>query len=329
MRAGSQAVRRRFCVAQIINLRLRGIGLARFRWLPVFLCCSGCFQAYIPGNQLPPAQISIQSPSDRPTLALVVNVSTYHSGIEIPFDDVVSRVTESSGFADDFSIKSRRTKRGIILDTAEISADFEITMVLHFGEERDNLWSLPLCFASLFIFPFVTTTPVYLDAVVRNSGGRIVGSYALEDSYRSLTGFSILPSFLWLRRGIDVGEGIIKNLLLSLYQEIECHGVLLTDRSRSQAIPGCPETSPVEASDNRGAIKSSGMVPFEVGDTVYTRANQVGLWSEPSTSSEKILLERGHRVKIIDKQGNWCHVEDDADTEGWVSCVFLASEKPH
>jgi hypothetical protein len=66
----------------------------------------------------------------------------------------------------------------------------------------------------------------------------------------------------------------------------------------------------------------------KVGDTTYVRANQVNLWSEPTTSSEKIFLEPGRRLKIIDKRAQWCRVEDDSGIDGWTSCVFLTASEP-
>jgi hypothetical protein len=68
--------------------------------------------------------------------------------------------------------------------------------------------------------------------------------------------------------------------------------------------------------------------PVKVGDTTYVRANQVSLWAEPTTSGEKILLERGRRLKITDKRAQWCRVEDDSGIDGWTSCVFLTASEP-
>ena len=70
----------------------------------------------------------------------------------------------------------------------------------------------------------------------------------------------------------------------------------------------------------------------EVGHTGYVARNQVPLWSAPMTSSEaserRAFLDRDQPVKLIEEKDQWCHVEDDAGSDGWIRCVFLTASTP-
>ena len=67
---------------------------------------------------------------------------------------------------------------------------------------------------------------------------------------------------------------------------------------------------------------------FQAGDTCYVHPNYVSFWLEPTASSEKRILDRGRRMRILGRRCNWCHVEDAFGRQGWVSCVFLNASKP-
>ena len=64
----------------------------------------------------------------------------------------------------------------------------------------------------------------------------------------------------------------------------------------------------------------------EAGDTRYVARNYVSLWLEPTPSSNegwRILVNRGQPLKILGRRCQWCRVEDNVGTKGWVACVFL------
>ena len=67
-----------------------------------------------------------------------------------------------------------------------------------------------------------------------------------------------------------------------------------------------------------------------VGHMRYVARNYVSLWIEPHTASldaERVMVDRGQPLKMLGRRCQWCRVEDDAGTIGWVACVFLASER--
>ena len=74
--------------------------------------------------------------------------------------------------------------------------------------------------------------------------------------------------------------------------------------------------------------KSRTFLP-RMGETGYVTRNLAALWSAPTTSSErKAFLDRDQRVKFLERKDQWCHVEDDSGSDGWISCVFLTASEP-
>ena len=84
-----------------------------------------------------------------------------------------------------------------------------------------------------------------------------------------------------------------------------------------------PETScePSRASTNANAAASS---------TRFVARNYVSLWLEPSASSKeaRMSLDHAQQVEILAKRCQWCRVEVDPTTKGWVACVFLDLDEP-
>ena len=112
-------------------------------------------------------------------------------------------------------------------------------------------------------------------------------------------------------------------------------------RTRPGAMPGAPDyfileggtatmcfPDPPTCKSVREQQTGGEADPVKVGDMAYVRPNDVSLWSEPTTSSKRTLLERGQRLKIVDKQTQWCRVENDIGREGWTPCVFLTTKEP-
>jgi hypothetical protein len=68
----------------------------------------------------------------------------------------------------------------------------------------------------------------------------------------------------------------------------------------------------------------------EAGDMRYVARDYVSFWIEPHTrplDAERVSLDRGQPLKILRRRCQWCRVEDDLGTIGWIACVFLDASK--
>jgi len=65
----------------------------------------------------------------------------------------------------------------------------------------------------------------------------------------------------------------------------------------------------------------------EPGDHLYVARNYVSFWLEhPTSSARKASVDPGQRMTLLGQQCQWCHVEDDFGTPGWIACVLLEVE---
>lgn len=131
--------------------------------------------------------------------------------------------------------------------------------------------------------------------------------------------------------GLNLGEHPGPHSLMHR-RYLWCDSILYT----SEVTPAGPQwvfdpsTGHPEPETSCKSERASAEARAEASDTRYVARNYVSLWLEPTASSKyaEMSLDRGQPLEILRQRCQWCRVEDDVGTRGWVGCVFLNHDKP-